>query len=161
MKNTQEQFKDIDLFDEELTEDELTKQDRRERNRLCQAYSDALESDELDFELIHAEDDTDISVINTFNPITVHVIEGRYVEFCWESDALIEVVPTTLLNEMTVLKSRVSYQYAATRGRKLTIEYSLISNQESLDEFVDNIRLNALFFVADINKIAKFLNSTS
>lgn len=160
MKKKHEEFAEIELFPEIFSEEKL-EEEKKERFTLCQALSEALTMDDLDFELIHEEDGTEIFVIKTFNPITIHLIDGRYVEFCWESEVLTEVIPTTLLNEITVLKSRISYQYAAPRGRKLMVEFSLLSNQANTDEFAENVLLNSLFFVADINQITKYVHSDS
>ena len=62
MKKKHEEFAEIELFPEIFSEEKL-EEEKKERFTLCQALSEALTMDDLDFELIHEEDGTEIFVI--------------------------------------------------------------------------------------------------
>ena len=52
MKKKHEEFAEIELFPEIFSEEKL-EEEKKERFTLCQALSEALTMDDLDFELIH------------------------------------------------------------------------------------------------------------
>lgn len=161
MKNDYEEYIALKILEEDEIEEEFDETCENDRKELYSTLAVALVEEELDFELLHVGDSTVGFKVNAFNPIIINVIDSRHVEFRWESEVLTEVIPSIYFNELTVLKGRIFYKHTAPHGRKLIVEYSLISNHENTEDFVNEILLNSLFFLADINLIAKNIHSDS